>query len=83
MQSLTHDVSSKAQYRRHAAAWRGFATLRGAFCVGRVRRHESISASSSVESGAIGADDVQQGFHHLRIKLFARLLAEVREHGGA
>ena len=46
-------------------------------------RHESISASSSVESDAIGADDVQQGFHHLRIELFARLLAEVREHGGA
>ena len=45
MQSVTKNAASKAQYRRHAGAWRGFATQRDAFLVCRVRRHELISAS--------------------------------------
>ena len=45
MQSVTKNAASKAQYRRHAWAWRGFATQWDAFLAGRVRRHELISAS--------------------------------------
>jgi hypothetical protein len=48
MQSVSENAASKAQYRSHAGAWRGFATQRDAFLVcrvRRVRRHELISAS--------------------------------------
>ncbi len=60
MQSVTKNAASKAQYRRHAGAWRGFATQRDAFLVCRVRRHELISASlaAAVVLSTAGGDRV-------------------------